>query len=1021
MKNQLKILFVEDLPSDVDLAVMELRREQILFEYITVCTREELVDAMNNFMPDLIISDYMMPTYNGLQALRDVIEINDSIPFILYTGSINEETAVECLKAGAVDYVIKEHMTRLPFAVKEALEQVRVQKAKKASELLLKESEEKLHSIFSAAPVGIGLVVSRVLMEVNDVLCKMIGYDRSELIGKSAEILYPTHDEFERVGVEKYKEIAEKGTGSIETIFKCKNGKLLNVILSSTPLDQKDYLKGVTFICLDITSRKNTEIALRESEERFRSLYNDAVIGLYRTTPAGEILLANKALVNMIGYQSFDELASINLNSKGFGTPSQRQKFVNEIEKEGEIRDAEDIWFSKEGKEINIRESAKAIYDSEGKILYYDGTVEDITDRRKTEKALKESEAELRKLSLAVEQNPASVVITNTDGIIEYINPKFCEVTGYLKEELIGGNPNILSTQEKSKEEYKILWDTIKAGFEWKGEFHNKKKSGEFYWESATITPIKNDKDEITHFLGIKEDITQRKLLEDKTVASEKRYRELFLNNPIPTFIFDIESLAIVEVNDAMVLTYGYSWEEFATMTLKDIRLPEDVPSLYESVERLGKLPYYVTIMRHCRKGGTSFPVEITSHILPVKNGRITRLTTATDITTRLYAVEQMKLAKEKAEAGDRLKTTFLNNISHEVRTPLNGILGFAELLTQPDLSDEEKSDSLAMLRQGSARLLNTITNYVDVSLLTSGNMSVNKKDFIPGNLLRSVFDPFFVKCADKKLALSVKVPEDSEKLVINSDPEIFQKVISQLLNNAINFTEKGSITYGYKIKEDCLEFFVKDTGIGIDKDSVNNIFNHFIKEERDPSKPSEGSGLGLSIAKGMVEIIGGNLWVESEINVGSAFYFTVPYIKEKEKTLFIRSVMENEKIKSEAIILVAEDDDANFYYINAVLTRETGAKVLHAANGKEAIELFKANPGIVLILMDIKMPVVDGFEATRQIKLLNRNVPVIALTAYAMLGDERRVYDAGCDGYLSKPISRKTMMDKIGEFVNIR
>ena len=564
--NLLRILFVEDLPSDVDLAVLELRKEKLKFEHITICTRVDLIKALKEFKPDLIISDYMMPAYNGLQALRDVKKFDKSIPFILYTGSTNEETAIECIKAGADDYVIKEHMTRLPFAVKEALEQVRIKKEKRAADLLLKESEAKLQSIFSATPAGIGLVINRIYVEVNDTFCRMTGYSRNEIIGKSSAMMYPAIEEFEIVGVEKYEQIARKGIGSVETRLKCKDGRILNIISTSTPLDPKDLSKGVTFTVLDITERKQAETAVLKSEERFRTLYNDAVVGLYRTNSQGKILLANHALVKMLGFQSFNELAAINLNRSGVGTAYQRQKFIDQIEKEGEVKDLEAIWICRDGKEIFVRENAKLIRDPEGKILYYDGTVEDIT---------------------------------------------------------------------------------------------------------------------------------MRKILEAATIASEQRYRELFLNNPVPIYIFDENTLEFIEVNDATVQNYGYSREDFASMTLKDIRLPEDIPDLLESITKLGKDSFHSTSMRHRRKDGTVFPVEITSHYLPEKNGRKTRLVMTIDITERLKAAEQMKLAKEKAEASDKLKTTFLNNISHEVRTPLNGILGFAEIMSQSDLSEEEKKDSI--------------------------------------------------------------------------------------------------------------------------------------------------------------------------------------------------------------------------------------------------------------------------------------------------------------------------------------
>ena len=367
---------------------------------------DDLVNALQEeFKPDLIISDYMMPTFNGLQALKIVNELDPDIPFILCTGSVNEETAVKCIKAGALDYVIKEHMTRLPFAVKEALEQVSIQKEKRASWLLLRESEEKLQSVFAVAPVGIGLVVNRVILEVNDTFCNIIGYKRSELIGKSSKILYATEEEYELVGKEKYRQIAEKGSGSVETIFKCKDGQILNIILSSAPLDKEDLSKGVTFTVLDITERKKVEAALIESEDRFRTLYNDALAGLYRTNSMGEIILANHTLVKMLGFRSFEELATINLNKSGLGTNLNRKKFIAQIEKEGEINDLESIWICRDGKEIYVRENAKLVRDTDGKIIYYDGTVEDITNSKLTE-------IELRKLSRAVEQSPVSDHVT---------------------------------------------------------------------------------------------------------------------------------------------------------------------------------------------------------------------------------------------------------------------------------------------------------------------------------------------------------------------------------------------------------------------------------------------------------------------------------------------------------------------------------------------------------------------------------------------------------------------------------
>jgi CheY-like chemotaxis protein len=264
------------------------------------------------------------------------------------------------------------------------------------------------------------------------------------------------------------------------------------------------------------------------------------------------------------------------------------------------------------------------------------------------------------------------------------------------------------------------------------------------------------------------------------------------------------------------------------------------------------------------------------------------------------------------------------------------------------------------------------------------------------------------------------EVPEQSENLFAYSDPEIFNKILTQLLNNAIKFTEKGSITIGFEKDDDKLEFFVKDTGIGIGKDSLENIFDRFVKLDMNQTAHTEGSGLGLSIVKGMINIIGGDIRVKSEMEVGSEFIFSIPFTNSKVIASSVASGKEQKRSLSQSLILIAEDDETNYFYLHTLITQETGEKIIHAANGKEAIDLFKANPDINLILMDIKMPEIDGFEATRQIKQLNRDVHIIAITAYAMSGDEERIISAGFDGYLSKPISKKSLLEKIGEFIMI-
>jgi CheY-like chemotaxis protein len=389
------------------------------------------------------------------------------------------------------------------------------------------------------------------------------------------------------------------------------------------------------------------------------------------------------------------------------------------------------------------------------------------------------------------------------------------------------------------------------------------------------------------------------------------------------------------------------------------------------------------------------------------------------DITDRLKIEEAMNIAREKAEASDKLKTNFLNNISHEVRTPLNGILGFAEIISQDDLSHMAKQEALAMVNESSYRLLDTITNYMDISLLISGEMIVRKKELSPDQLLRELYQKFKPACDARNIELSLSLPESSERLIINSDADLLAKIFTQLLNNAVKFTEKGIIQYGYSRRQDKLEFFVSDTGIGIGKEFTENLFNLFVKEERIKTRPNEGSGLGLSVSRRLVELLGENLFVDSEKGKGSRFYFTVPLINKliSAELNFTGPPKHGFRLST---ILVSEDDETSFLYIKTILEQSTSAKILHAVNGRDAIEKFRNNPDIDIILMDMKMPEINGLEATLKIKAINPDIPVIAITAYAMVGDEKRILEAGCDSYISKPINKQALLDKIAEFITI-
>ncbi len=397
--------------------------------------------------------------------------------------------------------------------------------------------------------------------------------------------------------------------------------------------------------------------------------------------------------------------------------------------------------------------------------------------------------------------------------------------------------------------------------------------------------------------------------------------------------------------------------------------------------------------------------------------GQITGLYgTVQDITERKQAEEGLRKALVKAESVDRLKTAFIHNISHEVRTPLNGILGFSSLLAMPGLTDEEKEGFFSMIQLSSNRLLKTITDYMDISMIVSGTIEMNKKSFDLHEILNNLQKQFQPICDVKFLELKIDIPNQTESFILHSDSELFSKVISHLLDNAIKFTDKGEIVFGYTIESGLLKLFVKDTGIGINKETNDRIFESFITEEYSATRIFEGSRLGLSIAHGMVGLLGGEIGFKSEKDIGSTFFFSIP-IEAKEKGADKPAKKEIKALIFERpVILIAEDDKACLTFLEIVL-RKANIGMISACNGKQAVELCHNHPEISLVLMDIVMPVMDGIAAIREIKSFRENLPIIAITAYAIYGDEKRAIEAGCIDYLSKPVDKDVLLKKLKHF----
>ncbi len=390
----------------------------------------------------------------------------------------------------------------------------------------------------------------------------------------------------------------------------------------------------------------------------------------------------------------------------------------------------------------------------------------------------------------------------------------------------------------------------------------------------------------------------------------------------------------------------------------------------------------------------------------------------STDITYQKKFEETLRIAKEKAQENDKLKSTFLANISHEIRTPMNGIVGFSELLSRTDINQEAKSKYVDIIKKSSEQLIRIIDDIIDFSKLESNQLKTLCNEFNLNGLMQEVYEYFINKInrfVKKPIVLNLEKSLDNPLALIISDEHRIRQVLYYLLDNAIKFTDNGEITMGYVINEDeKIEIYIKDTGIGVPNDKQDIIFERFRQADEGHKRKYGGTGLGLSISRAIVNLLGGNIWVRSDLGAGSKFSFTIPYVlstENNEKEIYTEELIDPKYNWENKLVLVAEDDELNFEYIEALL-EPTNIKIIRANNGSQAVKMC-TNLSFDLILMDVRMPVMDGIQATKHLRNIGVKIPIIAQTAFAMDNDEENCISAGCNDYISKPINKELLYKK--------
>jgi len=545
------------------------------------------------------------------------------------------------------------------------------------------------------------------------------------------------------------------------------------------------------------------------------------------------------------------------------------------------------------------------------------------------------------------------------------------------------------------------------------------KPDGKIIWVQAQGEIIYDENGNKKSFLGTVVDITDRKKAEkiieekDDELRSAQKIAQLGFYNY--NFKKDI-------------LTSSEIFDEIVEFTSKDIKNKE----LYGSItypEDLEKLYQYTL---SCITNNTKFDIEyriITKSKKQLKwvhalgkviyndNNEPTFFSgTIQDITTQKLVKIELEKAKEKAEESSRLKSEFLHNMSHEIRTPMNGILGFSDLLGNPNLSVEKQHHFVKIIQNSGKLLLRIIDDILEISRLGTKQVKVINEKVCLNNLFVELFSIFDTKAKENKTPLYLKTPLSDENSSIETDISKLHKIISNLLENAIKYTNKGCIELGYYLEKNKLKIYVKDTGIGILPTKLEIIFDRFTQANDHPlNSNASGLGLGLSIAKENAELLGGTLEVTSKTMKGSEFILTLPYKNSSKKS---KSAISNNYTEKACNVLIVEDEEVNVLYLETIIHDFADCTVIHAKNGKEAVDIIKQDKTINLILMDLKMPIMNGFEATKEIKKTRPNAIIIAQTAYSTNNEKQKALEAGCTEFISKPLNKEKIKNLLKKFL---
>lgn len=769
---------------------------------------------------------------------------------------------------------------------------------------------------------------------------------------------------------------------------------------------------------------------LRQELALFKSIFNQSPNGIVHYSTSGNVLHINQSALEIFGFSSPEQPKKHNLFSDSPIPPEKLNllKSGQTIEHVCKLNLA-NLSDNNPPQTIYVRAYLSAIFDTNNQVAGFISQLRNVTDQVNKEELIKKERNRANNILQGTNAGHWTWNI-QTDNL--YINQRWAEIIGYSLSELEPANLKTWQnhTHPDDLKHATLMLDKIfsKQLDYYDVEFRQKHKHGHWVWVNARGKVTKWDENNKplemsgTHIdISAQKKVEEQLLLKNKQIAeNEKRLNEAQqiahigsweLNLKTDKLIWSSETFRIFEASQNQFQNSYQSFLEFI--------YPEDRPRVnkhfLEHIEQ--KQKYDITHRIITPKGNIKYVHERCRTEFDQLNNPLYSIGTVLDVTQTILAQNELQKAKEKAEESDRLKTAFLNNMSHEIRTPLNAIVGFSEMLQRYTHLQEKRDKYTSIIIQSSQQLLNIVNDILEISRLESGlvkplNETVQLNMF--GNYLKQAYAD---QIAQKHLKFDIQTnPKCAHEFIVIDKRKVIQ-IIDNLMSNAIKFTEEGSINITCTLNNNCFEFSIQDTGIGIQHELQQQIFDRFRQLDDSTTRKYGGTGLGLAICKGLVNVLQGKMWLESELGKGSTFHFRIPYQK-IEPSHRHSAPIAPKKNNNQKLILVAEDEFVNYQYIFEVLKNEK-IQYLHAHNGQQAIELFKQNAQkINLIIMDIKMPVLDGIQATKAIKAIAPHIPVIALTANVTEQAQNQANLAGCEQFLTKPVRDSVLINAIKQLI---